>query len=416
MLSVQAAEAEAPAGQEEADEVGLLRERVRQLTLEREQLQQQVTSIAGPAPLDRADTGMTASHAPVVTRLVQLARERACPLFAGRPAEDTLTIEAWITEVHKCWEGKELTGSEQVVFIIDHLIGNAKAEVEFHPTSTRETPEQVFALLTEHFRSPHSYIHSLAQFSQRHQRTGESVRQFSYALKELMDTVNRAAPGVVPNGGKILRDHFIEHVRDQALRRMLDQRISSDPTLDFLQVRALAVHWDEARPGRARLRSRSCGAVEPGPPPVVSQAVRTLEGALASRPPAPADALPPEPGDTQRQLAELTRLITQLVGRLDMGASGPRGSTVPRAGRTLDGRTICFRCNEPGHIARYCQQPPGPERVEPPSRPPPRPESRGRDPPLPAYAREVQCPEAGNAHPLPGLVPGLGGSLDQLHP
>ena len=195
MLSVQAAEAEAPAGQEEADEVGLLRERVRQLTLEREQLQQQVTSIAGPAPLDRADTGMTAPHAPVVTRLVQLARERTCPLFAGGPGEDALTIEAWITGVHKCWEGKELTEPEQVVFIIDHSIDNAKAGVEFHPAGTRETPDQILSLLTEHSRSPHPCMHSLTQVSQRHQRTDESVRQFSYALKELMDTVNRTTPG-----------------------------------------------------------------------------------------------------------------------------------------------------------------------------------------------------------------------------
>ena len=393
-------------------ELEVLREQVRQLTLERAQLQPRRREDSDPSTGESASSQTVAPPTRIVTRFVQLARERKCPFFSGSPGEDTLPIENWVVEVRRCWEGQEWTAAEQVLFIHDHLTGNAKAEVEFHPERDRTTPAQIFALLLEHFRHSQSYVRTLALFYQRHQRADESVREFSYGLKRLMETVERSNPGAVPNADQLLRDQLVEHVRDPALRRLLDQRLMADPGLTFPEVRAVAVKWEEARPAvvpRARVRSQSLSSLESGPV-AASREVRASSDRHHPRPSAPAFAAAADGDNTQQQLAELTRVVSQLVGRLgNLGLPGPPDPGRTRTGRAPDGRPICFGCGRPGHIARFCPQASAPELA---------PEERSRDGrpsgplkvhPAPVRAVEAAPEESGNAIPLPSLAPGLGG-------
>ena len=385
----------APLGELEA-----LRERVRELTRERELDPPPVAGTSGISNAGSTDPEAVTPHTHTMTKLVHVARDRPCPSFSGNPGEDALSIEAWITEVRRCWEGRVWTVAEQAIFILDHLVGNAKAEVEFHPEAERSSPEKIFALLVEHFRNSQSYVHSLAQFCQRHQRSDESIREFSYGLKRLMDVVIRSTPGAVPNSDQLLRDQFIEHVRDGALRRSLDQRLTSNPRMTFLEVRAVAVKWEETRPPLVRARSQSCDAVDAAPL-VVAREQRSHPASGA--PPVPPVAAGPshaEPSSTQHQLAELTRLVTRLVGRLEAGTP-PLGGMGPR---THDGRPICYRCGGPGHIARYCSRPAGAERPREPRDP-----DRIERPRPAAPAAAIQAVEAaGNEYPLPRMAYGQG--------
>ena len=390
------------------DELDLLREQVRRLTLEKARLEQRRGEPGGPDDLDSGGQGLVTTPTHTVTRLVHVARDRPCPSFSGGPGEDTVPIETWITEVRKCWEGRIWTVAEQVVFIHDHLTGNAKAEVEFHPEPERATPDQIFTLLLEHFRNSQSYVHTLAQFCQRHQRADETVREFSYGLKRLMDMVGRATPGAVPNSDQLLRDQLIEHVRDGALRRMLDQRVAADPRLTFAEARGLAVKWEEARPPLARARSQSCGSVDT----TAIVAARELRAAPSGAAPLPPSLAPSQAeslaANTQQQLTELTRLVAQLVGRLESHPAARSNEMGHRAARAADGRPICFRCGGPGHIARYCTRGPGPERAREargsgePGR------GRGLAPPAQVQALEAPPTASGNDYPLPRLAHGQG--------
>ena len=387
-------------------EVEALREQVRRLTQERAQLSSRLVEEGGSNDGGSAAQGTVPPPTRIVTRFVHLARERKCPLFSGEPGGDALSVDAWITEVRKCWEGQDLTVAEQTLFIQDHLTGNAKAEVEFHPEPERDTPARIFLLLREHFKHPQSYIHALAQFCQRHQRTDETVREFSYAIKRLMDIVERAAPGAVPNADQLLRDQLVEHVRDSALKRLLDQRLATDPFLTFSAVRAAAVKWEDARPAVGRARSQSLGSIETtgsGPTPAAQVA------AIRAPDPVPDPrAVSPVAPSTQQQLDELTRLVARLVGRLEATATHPPGTTGHRPARTPDGRPICYQCGGPGHIARFCPRGIPPERR--PDPPPAPAADRGPSRPFaaPSRAQAVAGAEAGNAFPLPSLAHGPG--------
>ena len=404
MLSQEESE-EGPSG---LSEVEILREQVRQLTLEREQFQLQRREDGESTSSESTSSRTVTPPTRIVTRFVQLARERKCPLFSGGVGEDTLPVETWVAEVRKCWEGQDWTVAEQVLFISDHLTGNARAEVEFHPERERATPAQIFALLKEHFTHSQSYVHTLAQFCQRHQKPDESVREFSYGLKRLMETIERNTPGAVPNSDQLLRDQLVEHVRDPVLRRLLDQRLAANPRLTFPEARAVAVKWEEARPAvtRARARSQSLSSLDVGLVAATREVRAAAEG-TRPRAPAPAPTMPVD--DTQRQLAELTRVVTQLVGQMSAlhapARSAPAG---PRPGRAPDGRPVCFQCGMAGHIARFCPQPPA---LGPGPGPRPTYNRAGGPPQTPALttrAQEALTSEAGNALPLPTPAPGLG--------
>ena len=315
------------------NELEALREQVQRLTQERGQ---ELPLAAGVS--DMADAGPAAPeavtpHTHTATTYVHVARDRPCPSFSGDPGVDTVSVEGWVTEVRRCWEGRVWTEAEQAIFILDHLTGNARAEVEFHPESERSSPDKLIALLTEHFRNSQSYVHSLAQFYQRHQKADETIREFSYALKRLMDAAIRSTPSAVPNSDQLLRDQFIEHVRDTALRRSLDQRLASHPQLTFSEVRAAAVKWEEGRPPPVRVRSHSCGAVDVAPPAAACEQRSQLAGTAL---PARSLGTGPPPVDNSSapdQLTELTRMVARLVSRLEAGPLPLAGTRPPGSRR-----------------------------------------------------------------------------------
>ena len=74
----------------------------------------------------------------------------------------------------------------------------------------------------------------------------------------LMETVKQRAPGGMPNADVLLRDQFVEHVLDGALRCKLKQFVHRQPTVNLLDVRGEAIRWErEGLPDGARGQSHS---------------------------------------------------------------------------------------------------------------------------------------------------------------
>lgn len=123
--------------------------------------------------------------------------------------------------------------------------GEAKNEVKFRSQSSRDIPNKIFNILLETYGASQSFVSLQKLFFQRKQKEGESVREYSHALLSLMRAIMQSKPGGVPGSDILVRDQFIEHMRDGMLRRELKRYVRLNPDSSFLTVRNEAVSWVE---------------------------------------------------------------------------------------------------------------------------------------------------------------------------
>ena len=181
---------------------------------------------------------------PVTGRYVFLPRERKCPRFLGKIAQDSLTVEEWVDEARRSLGARPMSQSEKTLLVFDLLDGEAKAEVKLWPSGERSNPEQIFTILLESYGCSQSYITLQQQFFQRRQLEGESLREYSHVIMSLMEMVRQKAPLCFPNPDNVLRDQFIEHVKDNMLKRELRRHMRLHPNSSFLDIRSEALRRD----------------------------------------------------------------------------------------------------------------------------------------------------------------------------
>lgn len=328
-------------------------EQVQQLKASNEQLQAQLRAPSqvpdlqsGPETVNNAPSRDLQNEA-VGVRYVYVPKERKCPKFTGKMSIDQLTVEQWVEEVRKCLQVRPMSLAEQLVFIMDHLEGGAKNEVDFYPLVCRDTPEKLFAVLTKNYSCAQSYVAAQSQLFQRTQHEGESLREYSHALKSLMDVAVRKTPGGIPNHDMILRDQFIEHVLDDSLRRELKQCVLKSPHLSFLDLREAALNWAEAsRPGsKNRSRVFSCDSQCTGMGEVNASVVSVNQ----------TDEIAQIKESLRRQQVQLDTILQHLTAQ----PPHPRQSHVAvnpsTRSRDSTDKPVCHRCSKPGHIARFCR-------------------------------------------------------------
>lgn len=337
-----------------------LRDLVMQLKADNERLwREQVAAVPDPAAAGPSATSAAASlpstaGTPLVDRLVFLPRDRKCPMFRGRSG---IGLTEWWEEVQACMRARHLSVVDQAFFLFDHLEGEAREEMKYRSAEERGDPVKIIGVLQELYGCCESYVALQEAFFSRRQHEGETLQEFSLALMGLMATVKQRAPSEMSNADVLLRDQFVEHVLDGALRRELKQFVRRQPTATMLEVRGEAIRWErEGRPGGVRGRSHSV--------PSVFGAQYLVQGGpqqLGSDPRA----------SELKELREMLKLqqeqlnkLTQCVSHLQ--SSQPRSHSLPRR------PVICLRCQQPGHIARECDgirisARPQPSAIAPPS-------------------------------------------------
>lgn len=302
-------------------------------------------------------------------QIVYIPRERRCPKFSGAPVGGSLTVEEWVEEAEGCIRSRHMSNQEKALFLYDHLEGEARNEIKYRPTATREDPVQLIKVLKEVFGCAKSYVLWQQRFFDRKQKENESLFEFSHALMELMEKIKMSKKDCIANPDLVLRDQFCENVHDPALRRELKKLVRANAGWTILEVRQEATRWvEEGQAGSDH--SRREAVRHNSKAQYTSQCEVTL---------------------TQTsELAELKGLVLKQQSQIEMLVKhlGQPNSTTPapqpyqggRLRRTPDGRPICFKCGQPGHIARYCQAsrpltsgPNPPSSVDSTSAPPPLP-------------------------------------------
>ncbi|XP_048881375.1 uncharacterized protein LOC125748791 [Brienomyrus brachyistius] len=320
-----------------AEELQELRELVLQLQAENDRLRQEPVSVApGPsASVNPSHFTVPSRGTPVVERLVLVPRDRKCPIFRGRTG---IGLMEWLEEVEASMRARHLSMADQAFFLFDHLEGEAKEEIKYRPQD-RTDPVKIIAVLKELYGCTESYVSLQQAFFARRQEDGESLQEFSLALMGLMEAVKQRAPADMENADLLLRDQFIEHVLDGALRRELKQLVRRQPMATLLDVRGEAIRWEREGLSRAAHgRSSSVPAVlgvqygvHGGPQGAGNSshltAMEEVRALLTCQ---------------QKQLSQLT----QSVARLQNSSQRDRAPQKDPV--------ICRRCQQPGHFAREC--------------------------------------------------------------
>ncbi|KAK7921991.1 hypothetical protein WMY93_008893 [Mugilogobius chulae] len=318
------------------DQVRQLQELVAELKADNERLRSQPVADASAGPSNSSATNSSQQGNQRVDHLVFVPRDRKCPMFRGRLG---LGLGEWLEEAEACMRSRHLAAADKAFFLFDHLEGEAREEIKYRSEQERRDPDKIISILQELYGCTESYVALQEAFFSRRQQEGETLLEYSLALMSLMEKVKSRAPNDIPNSEELLRDQFVEHVLDGALRRELKQYVRQNAEATLRDVRGEAIRWErEGLPAGVRGRSNSVPsafgiqyAVRGG----YQQSGQNLQASEVSE-------LKELLRRQQEQLDKLTQSFARLQTPYQRGRS-------PRPGPI-----ICLRCQKPGHIAREC--------------------------------------------------------------
>ena len=130
---------------------------------------------------------------------------------------DNQVLEDWISDMHRALRGQ--SDGEAMDTLIFHLEGVAKEKVKLRPTSQWSSPSGVFTILREVFSEQLTETNARWKFFARRQGDRGSVQDFAQALMVLLSWVDSLGRAPVTNKDTLLKEQFIENLRDPTLRR-----------------------------------------------------------------------------------------------------------------------------------------------------------------------------------------------------
>ncbi|KAM9699214.1 uncharacterized protein ACNS7B_003097 [Menidia menidia] len=306
---------------------------------------------------------------------VYVPRERHISPFSGDFDKDGRSVDEFIEEVERVISARNQSAPEQFDFVLSLLRGSALEEVRLRKADG-DVVKDLFVYLTDAFGDKRSASQLLQDFYNCKQKEGEDIRDFSYSLSQAFSFIRNQHPNSVANENTVLRDQFIEGIRDLSLRRELRKYVRGKPASTFIEVREEAYLWslDQApttKMARSKVKTWSnvtaeaqcCAVKERGNPMYLEDVMKTLKEQDKITTPTRPNEKSVSIDDVLKVLTEQGKVITELtkaVKELTIQSKDPSSQTpykiktVPRF--TPDGKPICFKCQTAGHVAKQCPQ------------------------------------------------------------
>ena len=137
---------------------------------------------------------------PQVQKII-VQRERHHPSFSGGP-----TVDDWIRQTNEYLQENDV--QDKPKFILQHLVGLARMEIQNRPWHEVTEAEDIFQILRELFRESRDLPSLQMELYQRKQRPKESLLEYSVALVECASAVERQPGGKLSDRNGILKRLF----------------------------------------------------------------------------------------------------------------------------------------------------------------------------------------------------------------
>lgn len=279
-----------------------------------------------------------------------IPRERKIRPFTGRRGDDR-PVDEFVAEVERLVRARSMSEDEQVDFIMSLLEGSALEEIKMRTVTASLGPGKMLQVLVEVFGEKRSVPQLWRIFYGRKQKDSETIREYSHVLSQLFGSVQRrlAKERCEQN---VLRDQFVEGIRDTSLRKALKRIVREKPQMTFLEVREEATLWAEEEDKPFVSKTVATSVVDVCTDSQVSGVtVREREAGTVTL----QDVV--KAMESQgKALEKLTEAVTSLA--LGSSRKGVQSTAKERPKYTDDGKPICFRCRGEGHIAKDCPQRP----------------------------------------------------------
>ncbi|XP_019631595.1 PREDICTED: uncharacterized protein LOC109475435 [Branchiostoma belcheri] len=169
--------------------------------------------------------------------------DRKLPKFTG--AESSLSVEEWLDEVEGSFDLFNIPEGHRAGLLYRQLEGEARRQVAVLPNAERTDLERLKDRLVEAFGDTAHVSVIMGQFYSRVQLPKETLQSYALALQELLKRADRRRGQPLVDTDSILRDRFLDGIRDEWLRRQLRREVMRAPVENprtFREIKEEAFH------------------------------------------------------------------------------------------------------------------------------------------------------------------------------
>ena len=197
------------------------------------------------------------------TKTVYVAKEKPFTKLSGRPTKDKdPIISDWLEAAreHLVTIPDE---KSRIDFLMQNLISLAKDEIRLRPLLERDTADKILYLIHSIYDGDDSVTQLQELFFRRNQKDDETLQDYSLNLMKIFDQIIKRDNTVLGDKDNVLKDRFIEGIKEPHLKREVKRFSFEHKTMKFLKFRQEVLLWvnENTQSWKVKLQMQDVGVV-----------------------------------------------------------------------------------------------------------------------------------------------------------